>query len=143
LLAKVHRVINAQSLAVQYGRENRPLPAGYSLHTEVAALRTSLDSMHVDVADIIGMSHGLTALVFALENPRRVRTLTLIEPPAFWLLPDHNDDDPGGREMQELVSSLRDATIREADVERFRCLLGDCADGRSGLHSGERASSRE
>src|SRR5262245_10692999 len=131
-LAKTRRVVNVQSLAVQYGLENRPLPAGYSVHTEVAALRATLDSMHVDVADIIGMSHGgVTALVFALENPQRVRTLTLIEPPAFWLLPNHGYDDPGARQMQELVSSLRDATITEADVERFRCLLGDCEKGRS------------
>ncbi len=132
VLAKTHRVINAQSLAVQYGLENRRLPAGYSLRTEVGALRASLDSMHVEVADIIGMSHGgVTALVLALENPRRVRTLTLIEPPAFWLLPNHGYDDPGAREMQELVGSLRDATITESHVERFRCLLGDCVDGRS------------
>jgi pimeloyl-ACP methyl ester carboxylesterase len=132
VLSKTHRVINAQSLVVEYGLENRRLPAGYSLHTEVAALRASLDSMNVEVADIIGMSHGgVTALLFALENPQRVRTLALIEPPAFWLLPNHGYDDPGAREMQELVSSLRDATITESHVERFRCLLGDCVGGRS------------
>jgi pimeloyl-ACP methyl ester carboxylesterase len=132
LLAKTHRVINAQSIAVQYGLENRSLPAGYSLHTEVAALRASLDSMRVDIADFIGMSHGgVTALVFALENPRRVRTLTLIEPPAFWVLPNHGYDDPGAREMQELVGALRSGTITEAHVEHFRCVLGDCVNGRS------------
>ena len=131
-LAKTHRVINAQSLAVQYGLENRTLPAGYSLRSEVAALRGTLASMRVDAVDIIGMSHGgVIALIFALENRGRVRTLTLVEPPAFWLLPNHGFDDPGAREMQELVSSLRNATITESDVERFRCLLGDCAGGRS------------
>src|SRR5262245_41974270 len=132
LLAKTHRVINAQSLAVQYGLDGKPLPVGYELQTEVDALRASLDSMHVEVADIIGMSHGgVTGLVFALEHPRRVRTLTLIEPPAFWVLPNHGHDDPGAHQMQELVSSLRDGMITEADVERFRCLLGDCEKGRS------------
>jgi pimeloyl-ACP methyl ester carboxylesterase len=131
-LARTRRVINAQSLAVQYGLENRPLPAGYSLNTEVAALRSTLDAFHYDVVDIIGMSHGgVTALLFSLENPQRVRTLTLIEPPAFWLLPNHGYDDVGARQMQELVSSLRYGTITEADVERFRCLLGDCENGRS------------
>ena len=132
LLAKTHRVINAQSLAVQYGLEGKPLPVGYELKTEVDALRASLDSTHVGAADIIGMSHGaVTGLVFALESPRRVRTLTLIEPPAFWLLPNHGYDDAGAREMQGFVNSLRGTTITEADVERFRCLLGDCAGGRS------------
>lgn len=132
LLAKTHRVINAQSLAVQYGLDGKPLPVSYELRTEVDALRASLDSTQVDVADIIGMSHGgVIGLVFALENPRRVRTLTLIEPPAFWVLPNHGYDDAGARQMQEFVSSLRHTTITEAHVERFRCLLGDCAGGRS------------
>ena len=132
LLAKTHRVINAQSLAVQYGLEGKTLPVSYELQTEVDALRASLDSTHVDVADIIGMSHGgVTGLLFALQNPGRVRTLTLIEPPAFWVLPNHGYDDAGAREMQEFVSSLRDMTITEEHVERFRCLLGDCAGGRS------------
>jgi len=50
--------------------------------------------MNVEAADIIGMSHGgVTGLLFALENPRRVRTLTLIEPPAFWVLPNHGYDN--------------------------------------------------
>ena len=33
--------------------------------------------------------------------------------------------------MQALVSSLRGRPVQEEHVERFRCLLGDCADGRS------------
>jgi pimeloyl-ACP methyl ester carboxylesterase len=130
LVSKTHRVINAQSLVVRYGLENGPLPAGYSLHTEVAALRALLDSMQIEVADIIGMSHGgVTALVFALENVGRVRTLTLVEPPAFWVLSNHGFDDAGAREMQGFLSSLQNATITDSHVERFRCLLGDCVAG--------------
>ena len=82
--------------------------------------------------DLIGMSHGgVIAIVFALENPGVVRTLTLIEPPAFWILPNHGQDDSGARDMQAFVGSLRGRAITEADVERFRCLLGDCGGGRS------------
>jgi pimeloyl-ACP methyl ester carboxylesterase len=132
VLAKTRRVVNCQSLAVQYGLENRSLPPSYSIHTEVDALRRTLDAMRVNDADIIGMSHGgVVALVFALANPERVRTLTLIEPPAFWMLPNHGNDDPGARDMQALVGSLRDREVAEEHVERFRCLLGDCAGGRS------------
>ena len=131
-LAQTRRVVNLQSLAVQYGLENRSLPTGYSIQTEVDALRRTLDSQRVLNADIIGMSHGgVIALVFALANPERVRTLTLIEPPAFWILPNHGYDDPGARAMQELVRSLRGREVGEEHVERFRCLLGDCTGGRS------------
>ena len=132
LLAHSRRVINAQSLAVQYGLEDRALPFGYSLHTEVEALGVTLDRMQVRRADIIGMSHGgVTALLFALRNPDRVRTLALVEPPVFWVLPNHGYDDANARAIQEFLASLRNASISEEHVERFRCLLGDCADGRS------------
>ncbi len=132
VLARTRRVVNVQSLAVHYGLEDRPLPASYSLITEVAALRAALNGLAVERADLIGMSHGgVTALLFALGNPHRVRTLTLVEPPAFWLLPNHGYDDPGARDMQQFVSSLRGATITDEHVERFRCLLGDCAAGLS------------
>ena len=132
VLAKTRRVVNLQSLAVQYGLENRPLPSGYSIHTEVDALRRTLDSMDVRNADLIGMSHGgVIAIVFALAKPARVRTLTLIEPPAFWMLPNHGNDDTGAREMQELLAALRGREVSEEHVERFRCLLGDCTGGRS------------
>ena len=131
-LAATRRVINLQSLAVQYGLEDRPLPPDYSIQTEVAALRNTLGERALDHVDLIGMSHGgVIAIVFALQNPQRVRTLTLIEPPAFWLLPNHGHDTEGAREMQAFVSSLRGRRIEEDDVERFRCLLGDCTQGRS------------
>ena len=132
LLAKSRRVINLQSIAVQYGLEGTPLPRGYSMQTEVDALRTTLDTMRVARADIVGMSHGgVTALIFAAAEPSRVRTLTLVEPPAFWVLPNHGRDDDGARDMQAFIGSLRNQPIAEADVERFRCLLGECTRGRS------------
>jgi pimeloyl-ACP methyl ester carboxylesterase len=132
VLARTRRVFNLQSLAVQYGLEDRALPSGYSIRTEVDALRRTLESKGLADVDIIGMSHGgVIAIVYGLDDPRRVRTLTLIEPPAFWMLPNHGHDDKGAREMQELVSSLRGRSVGEEHVERFRCLLGDCAGGRS------------
>ena len=132
LLARTRRVVNLQSLVVQYGLEDRALPDGYTIHTEVDALRRTLENTRTADADVIGMSHGgVIAIAYALGNPRRVRTLTVIEPPVFWMLPNHGDDDKGAREMQEFLDSLRGRTIGEEAVERFRCLLGDCAGGRS------------
>ena len=43
--AKQRKVIRVQLLAVQYGLENRPLPAVYSVKTESGALATTLDSL--------------------------------------------------------------------------------------------------
>jgi pimeloyl-ACP methyl ester carboxylesterase len=132
VLARTRRVLNLQSLAVQYGLENRSLPGGYSIQTEVDALGHTLEAMRASDVDVIGMSHGgVVAIVFALQNPQRMRTLTLIEPPAFWVLPNHGRDMEGAREMQALLSSLRRRAIEEEHVEQFRCLLGDCIGGRS------------
>ena len=45
------------------------------------ALGRTLEAMRAGEVDVIGMSHGgVVALVFALQNPQRVRTLTLIHP---------------------------------------------------------------
>ena len=132
VLARTRRVLNLQSIAVQYGLENRSLPRGYSIQTEVDALGRTLEAMRAGEVDVIGMSHGgVVALVFALQSPQRVRTLTLIEPPAFWVLPNHGRDMEGARAMQALLSSLHGRTIEEKHLEQFRCLLGDCIGGRS------------
>ena len=37
----------------------------------------------------------------------------------------------GARDMQKFVASLYGTIIRDAHVDQFRCLLGDCAEGRS------------
>jgi len=124
-LLQSRRVLNAQPLAVQYGLDGRALPSAYSIRTESEALGNALASTPVDV---IGWSLGaLIALDFALQNPARVRTLTLIEPPAFWLLPNHGAEDEGANRMQELLRTFRGTDISEDQFQQFRCALGDCS----------------
>src|SRR5687767_2716941 len=45
VLARTRHVLNIQSLAVQFGLEDRALPVDYVIHTEVEALRRTLDDM--------------------------------------------------------------------------------------------------
>src|SRR5512133_2280626 len=86
--SKHRKVIRVQLLAVQYGLENRPLPVDYSVKTESSALAATLDSMGLTIPlDIVDWSFGaFTSLDYALDHPERIRTLTLIEPPAIWVL---------------------------------------------------------
>ena len=81
-------VISVQLLGVQFGLENRPLPADYSVKTESDALAATLDSLGYNTpVDVVAWSFGaFTALDYALGHPNRIRTLTLIEPPAMWVL---------------------------------------------------------
>ena len=86
--AKQRNVIRVQLLNVEYGMENRELPVNYSVKTESLALAATLDSQgFMTPVDIVAWSYGaLISLDFALDHPGRIRTLTLIEPPAFWVL---------------------------------------------------------
>ena len=81
-------VIRVQLLGVQFGLENRPLPEDYSVKTESGALAATLDSLGYNIpVDLVAWSFGaFTSLDYALYHPDRIRTLTLIEPPAMWVL---------------------------------------------------------
>lgn len=82
------KVIRVQLLGVQFGLEDRPLPEDYSVKTESEALAATLDSLGFTMpVDIVAWSFGaFTSLNFALDHPNNIRTLTLIEPPALWVL---------------------------------------------------------
>ena len=56
---QLRKVIRIQLLNVQYGLENRLLPADYSVKTESAALDTTLDSMGIiNRLDVVAWSFG-------------------------------------------------------------------------------------
>lgn len=88
IFSEKRTVISVQLLGVQFGLENRPLPENYSVKTESDALAATLDSLGYNVPiDVVAWSFGaFTALNYALDHPDRIRTLTLIEPPAMWVL---------------------------------------------------------
>src|SRR2546426_657883 len=87
-LALTRTVIRVQPLSVQYGLENRPLPPGYGTRFESEALAASIEALGLSRRiDLVAWSYGAAiTLDYSLDHPDRVRTLTLIEPPAFWVL---------------------------------------------------------
>jgi pimeloyl-ACP methyl ester carboxylesterase len=90
----------------------------------------ALDRLGITTAiDLVGQSYGaLVALDFALDHPRRVRTLILFEPPAFWAVPkDELRDSPDMRTMYELVQGfVPEHEPTDNDYVRFLCGLGNC-----------------
>ncbi len=103
-LADARTAIRAQPLAVQSGLENRPLPSGYSIRYESDALAAALDARGITQIDLVGWSYGaFISLDFALGHADRIRTLTLIEPPAMWVLDATGTlDAESGRERDEM-----------------------------------------
>jgi pimeloyl-ACP methyl ester carboxylesterase len=124
-LAGSRDVARLQPLSVQYGLEDRELPPGYSVEMEAHALAAALDELGwTDPLDLVAWSFGaLFSMHFALENPGRVRTLTLIEPPAFWVLPDRGLGDAEVWRLTQLLRSLRDE-ITEAQLEDWARAVG-------------------
>jgi len=109
-LAPTRKAVRAQPLAVQYGLEDRPLPDGYSLEMESGALATAIEGL--GTTDLVAWSYGAAiALDYALDHPDRVRTLTLIEPPALWVLDAAGTADAETRrESDELHALYRQMT---------------------------------
>jgi pimeloyl-ACP methyl ester carboxylesterase len=129
-LAATRTVARLQLLSVQYGLEDRPLPDGYTVRLESRALARALDALEwMEPLDLVAWSYGaLITLDFALDHPERVRTLTLIEPPAVWVLADRGQDEPDVHALQELARGLT-PEVSEADLERFACTVRLCPPG--------------
>ncbi len=123
-LATTRSVVRVQLLTVEYGLKDRPLPSDYSFKMESQALKAALDeALPSGPVDIAAWSFGAAvALSFALDDPDKVRTLTLIEPPAFWVL-DIPPQDPGFERLKRSSEATRD-DVSEEKLEEFVRLVG-------------------
>lgn len=130
LLRPDFRVVRAETLAFERARKQAPLPSGYSLDMESEAMARTLDALALTgPVDVVAASFGaLVALDFALDHPRRVRTLTLFEPPVFWAMPAAMiSNDSGLAAMIEVIRELDPwADPTDAQMAAFLCTLGTC-----------------
>jgi pimeloyl-ACP methyl ester carboxylesterase len=86
-LSTERMVVRVQLRSVELAEAGQPFPEDYGTLTEREALHATVNELGLDSFDLAGWSYGgHVSLAFALEYPQRVRTLTLIEPPAVWIL---------------------------------------------------------
>jgi len=86
VLSKENRVIRVQLLNMAFAEASQKPPQSYSLRRESEALRGTLDALKLGKIHLVGWSHGgAVSLDLALNYPERIKTLTLIEPAAFWV----------------------------------------------------------
>ncbi|HET7460278.1 MAG TPA: alpha/beta hydrolase [Longimicrobium sp.] len=112
-------------LCVERGRHGRALPRGYSVAMEAARTMESIGAaLGPGRFHLVGWSYGAQiALEIALAHRERIARLTVIEPPAFWVLPGHGAADPEARAAAEFYLGLA-GEIRDAQLERFLACAG-------------------
>ncbi|MEX2554423.1 MAG: alpha/beta hydrolase [Actinomycetota bacterium] len=124
-LSAGRRVIRVQPIHNELGSKGDPGDPDYTAETERESLRLTLDALGIDRVDFAGWSGGGRALIeFTLAYPERVRSLTLIEPAAYWILEQLGGS---GAELDEINGFIHDLAGREVtadDLARFLALAG-------------------
>jgi pimeloyl-ACP methyl ester carboxylesterase len=75
-----------------------------------------------------GPSGAAISLDYALNHPEMIRTLILIEPPAFWTLGDRKPTDKAYQDMVNMRRSIKD-DISEEQLEIFLHSAGIVPEG--------------
>lgn len=131
-LSACHRAIRVQPIHNELGSAGQPGDTRYTADVERDSLRLTLDALSIERTDLAGWSGGARALIgFALAHPDRVRTLTLVEPPAFWVLDQVGERYPELDEFNAFVYGLAGTAVSETDLARFLAsggLVDDPAD---------------
>lgn len=131
-LSSARKVVRVQLLNVQFGLEDRPLPRGYSVKMESRALAATLAEVGLKMpVDLVAWSYGAEiTLDYALDHPGMVRTLTLIEPPAFWMLRAQGTLDAEAEQNVAMLRGLHGA-VSEDQLEQFMKTVGLAPPGAS------------
>jgi pimeloyl-ACP methyl ester carboxylesterase len=124
-LAATRRPIRVQPIHNELGSAGRRGEAGYTLETERESLRLTLDELQLGRIDFAGWSGGARSLIeFALAYPERVRTLTLVEPAAYSILAELDEEDEDVERLNAFLDELAGADVTEDDLAEFLYLAG-------------------
>ncbi len=107
-----------------YGSRDWPADAPQKLAVEAQNITRMIQKLDRPV-HLVGHSYGgAVALRVALEETRLVRSLTLIESVAFYLLRDGNEEDRSAfREISDIADSVHQAAANPADANGMRSFV--------------------
>jgi pimeloyl-ACP methyl ester carboxylesterase len=115
-LSERRRVLRIQTIANAEGMAGRIGDGSYDANVERESIRLTLEEAGIGEMHLVGWSNGgRIALDFALAHPERVRTLTAVEPAAWWLA----EGDEGGRRFGEFILDCAGRECGEEDVRAF------------------------
>ena len=125
ILAKNYRAIRTQLFVVESGLHGEPLPPEYSLQWECDALSKTIDGLGLEQFDLAGWSFGAAvSLSYAIHHPGRIRTLTLIEPPAIWTLRSRGPLSPEMEQDRKLIAKLAPGPVTDDELVWFTHFAG-------------------
>lgn len=124
-LATHRRVIRVQPIHNELGSKGIPGDPDYTPKIELESLRLTLDALELARPHLAGWSGGGLALIeFAIAYPGRVRSLTLVEPAAYWILMNLGELAAEVDESHDFVRGLFGRPVGEDDVATFLRLGG-------------------
>jgi pimeloyl-ACP methyl ester carboxylesterase len=124
-LATARKTIRVQPIHNELGSAGQRGDPAYTAETERESLRVTLDELGIERADFGGWSGGGRALLeFALAYPERVRTLTLVEPAAYWILDELGEASTDVDRLNSFLHPLAGRDVSEDDLAEFLRLAG-------------------
>ena len=129
LLADSFTVIRLQQFNVQYANEGRTLPKNYSVKKESEAIIATLDSLHITKPVIlVGHSYGgVIAFDFAMNHPKRIQSLILVEAPLYDIAQVKGKYSDKMKQIDELTRQFTpQSTITEEMIASFRQTIASC-----------------
>jgi pimeloyl-ACP methyl ester carboxylesterase len=125
VFSESRRVIRLQLLNVALGLTGAALPPEYSTDYEVEALGRTLDDLAIEQADFAGWSLGGDIILsYGIHHPQRIRSLTLIEPGAFWILRSRGIFSEALRDEQRFAQTLATENVSEEQMIEFTHAVG-------------------
>ena len=119
-LADHYHVIRVQPIHNELGSAGQPGEAGYTAEVEREAFRMTLDALELERPHLAGWSGGGKALLeFAWAYPDRVRTLTLVEPAAYWMLEQLGEQDEVVEQLNAFIHPLYGKQVTPDDLATF------------------------
>ena len=120
-----YQAIRIQPIANDEGDAGRPREPGYTVLTEIESLALTLDELGFADAHLVGWSSGAELLMdFSFVYPERARSLTLVEPSAYWILTGRGEGDAHQAEVSGFLDTLAGKDITDDDLAAFLSYLG-------------------
>lgn len=121
-LSADRRVVRLQPICNAEGLAGRPGDPTYDAEVERESIGMTLEEAGVSEMHLVGWSNGgRIALDYAIANPDRVLTLTLVEPAAYWLVAD---EDESARSFHEYLVRLAGRDLTDEDLREFLVRAG-------------------